>query len=71
MNGKVLRILDQKGFGFIEGSDGVEYFFHRQDYVGNFNDLVLAMRGQNTVDVTFDIAPSQKGPRAANVFLDT
>ena len=29
MNGKVKFYLDDKGYGFIEGDDGQDYFLHR------------------------------------------
>jgi CspA family cold shock protein len=56
--------LTSKGFGFIAGQDGKEYFFH-QSACGDarFEDL---HEGQN---VTFEVGQGPKGPRAENVKL--
>ncbi len=29
LNGKIKRIVAERGFGFITGEDGTDYFFHR------------------------------------------
>jgi CspA family cold shock protein len=59
-NGTVKKLVAERGFGFIEAEDGKEYFFHRSG-VENFDSL---MGGEK---VTFEIEPSQKGPRANRV----
>jgi CspA family cold shock protein len=59
-NGTIKKLVSDRGFGFIAGADGTEYFFHR-DGVENFDSL----RGGETV--TFDVEPSPKGPRAKQV----
>jgi len=59
-NGTIKKIVSERGFGFIAGSDGEEYFFHR-DGVDNFDSL----RGGETV--TFNVESSPKGPRASQV----
>ena len=59
-NGTIKKIVSDRGFGFIAGSDGTEYFFHR-DAVQNFDSL----RGGESV--TFNIESSPKGPRASQV----
>jgi CspA family cold shock protein len=62
MNGKVKRLVSDKGFGFIAAEDGVEYFFHQSACTGiSFNEL---REGQN---VTFDKGQGPKGPRGENV----
>ncbi|MCC7415710.1 MAG: cold shock domain-containing protein [Acidobacteria bacterium] len=64
MNGKVKRLVSDKGFGFIAAEDGVEYFFHQSACVGvSFNEL---REGQA---VTFDRGQGPKGPRGENVRL--
>jgi CspA family cold shock protein len=63
MNGTI-KTLTGKGFGFIEGADGKEYFFHQSACVGmRFDSL---REGQA---VTFDVGQGPKGPRAENVKL--
>jgi CspA family cold shock protein len=57
-----IKTLTGKGFGFIAGPDGQEYFFHQSACVGvPFDSL---REGQA---VTFDVGQGPKGPRAENV----
>ncbi|HCO03581.1 MAG TPA: cold-shock protein [Actinobacteria bacterium] len=63
-NGTIKRIVADRGFGFIAGADGTEYFFHRNS-VANFDSL----RGDEPV--TFEVEDSPKGPRANQVQLAT
>lgn len=59
--GKVTRIVEERGFGFIQAEDGNEYFFHRSAVPGGFEAL--------TTGTTVEFTPEKgdKGPRAANV----
>jgi CspA family cold shock protein len=51
-----------RGFGFLSGEDGKEYFFHRSSVEGSFEGL---QEGQK---VSFDIeSNAPKGPRASRV----
>jgi CspA family cold shock protein len=60
-DGTIKRITD-KGFGFISGADGSEYFFHQSACVSTpFDDL---REGQA---VSFTVGQGPKGPRAENV----
>ena len=60
--GTVKKLVRERGFGFIQGNDGVELFFHRSALQGEgFNALA---EGQA---VTFDVEKGDKGPRAANM----
>ncbi|MHB8718446.1 MAG: cold-shock protein [Candidatus Dormibacteria bacterium] len=62
-NGTVKKVQSDRGFGFITGEDGIEYFFHRSGV-----DSSLNFDGLNGGEsVTFDIERSDKGPRAARV----
>ena len=62
MNGTIKRLVVDRGFGFLSGEDGKEYFFHRSSVDGSFEGL---QEGQK---VTFDVEPSApKGPRASRV----
>jgi cold shock CspA family protein len=70
MKGKVKIVIPEKGYGFIRGDvDKVEYFFHRQDFIGHWDDLCtdVSERERNTVQVEYELVDSPKGPRAANV----
>ena len=59
-----IKTLTNKGFGFIAGPDGKEYFFHQSACVGVVFDSLH--EGQN---VTFEVSQGPKGPRAENVTL--
>ena len=61
-NGTIKRLVSEKGFGFVLGQDGREYFFHQSACVGiRFDSL---REGQS---VTFEAGQGPKGPRAENV----
>ncbi len=62
-SGTIKKLVSERGFGFITGEDGQEYFFHRSSTTTDFDGL----RGGEKV--TFEIERSQKGPRAASVKL--
>ncbi len=62
VNGKIKRLVSEKGFGFVEGQDGREYFFHQSACVGVPFDSMR--EGQA---VTFETGQGPKGPRAENV----
>ena len=61
-NGKVKKLVRERGFGFIADSDGREVFFHQSGLVGVTFDAL-----KEEQDVEFDIEQSPKGPRAINV----
>ena len=59
--GTVVRLIVDRGFGFIRGEDdGYEYCFHRSS-APDFDALEIGMR------VTFRPQAAQKGPRAESV----
>ena len=59
--GKVKKVIADKGFGFIEGEGG-DIFFHHSALVG------VAIEAMNEGDnVTYDVGQGPKGPRAENV----
>ena len=63
MNGTIKRVTRDRGFGFIRGEDGNEYFFHRSELRGGlaFDELE---EGQ---PVRFEPSQGDKGPRATNI----
>ena len=52
----------EKGYGFIRGEDGKDYFFHYSVLV--MDDFKTAEKGEN---VEFDVQESERGLRANNV----
>lgn len=62
-NGRVKKVIAEKGFGFIAGDDGREYFFHRSGLEPSLDFDQLA-GGES---VSFVIEPNPKGPRATGV----
>jgi CspA family cold shock protein len=62
MNGKVKFFNDMKGFGFIAGEDGKEYFCH-------ISAMAPGLKLSEGSSVTFDIVQGDKGPKAGNVKL--
>ena len=64
MTGHVKRIVTGKGFGFIKGNDGAEYFFHRSCCENiEFDEL------EEGREVTFEGTKGTKGPRAEGVYV--
>jgi CspA family cold shock protein len=63
MFGTIKRLVQDRGFGFISGENGSEYFFHRDQLRGGltFETLKAGTR------VSFDSQEGPKGPRAANI----
>ena len=60
--GTVKWFNTEKGFGFIAGDDGQEYFVHCSNIEGTgFRDLE---EGQS---VSFDTEETRRGPQALNV----
>lgn len=60
MKGTVKFFNEGKGFGFIAGEDGKEYFVHRSGLTGG------VMIKENDA-VTFDVEQGDRGPKAGNV----
>jgi CspA family cold shock protein len=63
MNGTIKRLTADRGFGFIRGEDGAEYFFHRSELRGGLTFEELK-EGQQ---VSFEPRRGDKGPRAGEV----
>jgi CspA family cold shock protein len=63
--GTIKKIVADRGFGFISGEDGKDYFFHR-DALDATVDFERLTGGEK---VEFDPQSSPRGPRAINVRL--
>lgn len=60
MEGKVKWFNTQKGFGFIQGDDGTDYFVHH-------TQVPQGMRLDEDDRVTFDVAETERGKQAQNI----
>ncbi|HLC31820.1 MAG TPA: cold shock domain-containing protein [Candidatus Nanoarchaeia archaeon] len=60
MKGKVKFFNEMKGFGFIAGEDGKEYFVHNT----GLNEGVTLKEADS---VTFEVEQGDKGPKAVKV----
>lgn len=62
MKGTVKWFNAEKGYGFITGEDGVDYFAHYSQ---------IQAEGYKSLDqgqtVSFDVVDGPKGPNAANI----
>ncbi len=70
LTGTVKRILPDKGFGFLEAPDGIEYFFHRSAFLhASGTPDFVALQVDDLV--SFEVNPdAPKGPRAEAVRLE-
>ena len=63
MTGTIKTLRPEKGFGFIKGEGGKEYFFHQSAIFGEGIDM---LREGDSVEYTVS-EDGPKGPRAENV----
>lgn len=64
--GILARIPEGKNFGFIK-INNQEYFFHRDDFNGNWEALVSQYNQRIKINVQCNIVESVKGPRVSGV----
>lgn len=63
-HGRVIRLLEGEGYGFIAADDGREIYFHRNAVLGDaFGELDIGSR------VSFSTETGDKGPQASTVRL--
>ena len=62
MEGKIKRLIRERGFGFITAEDGEDVFFHRSALAGEDFDAL-----EEGANVEFDLERGPKGHRATNV----
>ena len=68
MTGIVRKVIVEKHFGFIESNENKrDYFFHRSDFKGNWDNMVSDVVGRDKIQVEFEPRDSIKGLRAADV----
>lgn len=68
MKGIIKNILSTKSFGFIRDEQGIEYFFHRDEFEGHWDDLVVdVVNNKSVIKVEFEAKDTPKGKRAINV----
>jgi len=60
MKGKIKFFNQIKGFGFVTGEDGKDYFVHSTGLVGTTSL-------DKDDEVTFEIEQGEKGPKAVKV----
>lgn len=60
MDGKVKFFDGTKGFGFIVGDDGKEFFVHQ-------SGLKAGVHLRDEDEVSFDVEEGDRGPKAVNV----
>jgi cold shock protein len=61
--GIIKKVVADRGFGFITGDDGKDYFFHRDALVATA-DFERLVGGEK---VEFSPQAGERGPRAINV----
>lgn len=62
MKGTVKMFNKEKGYGFIHGEDGTDYFFHYSALL--MDSYKTAEAGEH---VEFEVEKSERGPRAMNI----
>ena len=60
--GKIKKLVHDRGFGFIDDTDGREVFFHQSSLVGTTFDAL-----NEDQEVEFEIQDGPKGKQAVNV----
>lgn len=60
MKGKIKFFNEMKGFGFVTGEDGKDYFVHSTGLVGTTSL-------EKDDEVTFEVEQGDKGPKAVKV----
>jgi CspA family cold shock protein len=63
MEGKIKWYKKEKGYGFIVGDDGEDYFVHYTSLPEDMEDA----RESDEIAVTFDLKETDRKPAAVNV----
>ena len=68
MLGKVVMFNNQKGYGFINASNGNDIFFHKSNLLDSNRVDIKIYKGQK---VEYDIETNERGNHATNIkFID-
>lgn len=62
-SGEIVKVLPERGFGFLRGDDQQDYFFDAAA-VGSLGNVRPGLR------VTFEVVNAPRGPRAQNVAVE-
>lgn len=65
MTGYISNLVKDKGYAFVK-SDSKDYFLHRTEFSGHWDDLVTDVQAGKPVTIEFEEGKSPKGPRAIN-----
>jgi len=63
MKGKIKWYKKEKGYGFISGEDGKEYFVHWKQINSDKENIYE----DDNLSVTFELEETQRGPQAIDV----
>ena len=61
IKGKIIRVVEARGFGFIEGDDKIDYFFHLK-HVSKFSRPFRHFKAGDIVE--FNPTQTETGPQA-------
>ena len=64
MEGTVKSFSRSRGFGFITAESGEDVFVHHSDIADEEREYLVEGQG-----VRFNVAPSERGPRAVKVYV--
>lgn len=67
LKGRLKSLKSIKGYGFIIVDNKDQYFFHRDDYQGHWNDMADDFDSGTQVEFHFEPDRTEKGLRARNV----
>lgn len=68
MKGTVRNIPFNEFYGFIRANTNLDsIFFHKDDYHGDWFNLVKDVNAEKTVYMRFELGEGKRGPRASKI----
>ena len=65
-----IKAVNSYGYGFIETSQGIDFFMHQSQFNGNWKQMLTRYVSGEQLMVEFENDPtSPSGPRAKNVVI--